>query len=215
LRIVLAHLALAACAAFAGMPAVAGEVFAGVGTTGVEVGYAAKLASNAGLHVDAEFLSLKRKFNDNGATYDTKLKFTVLGLYGDLFLNDNFRLSGGLVVGDRKVTGTGVSQGGSITINGISYTVAAGETIGVDAKFPSVSPYLGLGYGHGQASEGLGFYFDAGAVFGRPKLKLTPSAGVLAVATQDQVDAEQAHLQEKMNKLRAYPAIKLGLTYGF
>jgi hypothetical protein len=215
MRIVLAPLALAACVALASMPAAAGEVFAGLGTTGVEVGYAANLAPGAGLHVDAEFLSLKRKFDDNGATYDTKLKFTVLGLYGDLFLTDNFRFTGGLVVGDRKVTGTGVSQGGSITINGTSYNVAPGETIAVDAKFPTVSPYLGLGYGHGQASEGLGFYFDAGAVFGRPKLKLTPSAGVLAVTTQDQVDAEQARLQEKMNKLRAYPAIKLGLTFGF
>jgi hypothetical protein len=215
MRPIVASLTAAACAAFACMPAAAGEVFGGLGTTGVELGYAAKLAPNAGLHVDAEFLSLKRKFEDNGANYDTKLKFTTLGVYGDLFLTSSFRFTGGAVMGSRKVTGTGVSSGGTITINGQSYVVAAGDSVTVDAKFPTVSPYLGLGFGHGQASEGLGFYFDAGAIFGRPKVKLTPSAALLAAATQSEVDAEQAKLQEKMNKLRAYPVIKFGLSFGF
>jgi hypothetical protein len=215
MRPFVATLTVAACAAFVAAPATAGEVFAGLGTTGVELGYATRLAPGTGLHVDGEFLSLKRKFDDNGATYDTKLKFAALGLYGDLFLGESFRFTGGAVIGSRKVEGTGVSSGGTITINGTSYVVAAGETVTVDAKFPSVSPYLGLGFGHARASEGLGFYFDAGAVFGKPKVKLTPSATLLAQAGQANVDAEQAKLQEKMNKLRAYPVIKLGLTYGF
>jgi hypothetical protein len=215
MRPFVATLTAAACAAFVCTPACAGEIFGGLGTTGVELGYAARLAPNAGMHVDGEFLSLKRKFDDNGASYDTKLKFRSLGLYGDLFLTDSFRFTGGAVVGSRKVEGTGVSSGGTITVNGVSYVVAAGETVTVEAKFPSVSPYLGLGFGHAKEANGLGFYFDAGAVFGKPKVKLTPSAGLLAQAGQANVDAEQARLQEKMNKLRAYPVIKLGLTYGF
>jgi len=215
MRPFVATLAVAACAAFVCTPAAAGEVFAGLGTSGVELGYATRLAPGTGLHVDGEFLSLKRKFEDNGASYDTKLKFSALGLYGDLFLGESFRLTGGAVIGSRKVEGTGVSSGGTITINGTSYVVAAGETVTVDAKFSSVSPYLGIGFGHAKASESVGFYFDAGAVFGKPKVRLTPSATLLAQAGQANVDAEQARLQEKMNKLRAYPVIKLGLTYGF
>ena len=215
MRPFLTTLAAAACAAFLCTPAAAGEVFAGLGTTGLELGYATRLAPGTGLHVDGEFLNLKRKFDDNGATYDTKLKFAALGVYGDLFLGGSFRFTGGAVIGQRKVEGTGVSSGGTITINGTSYLVAAGETVTVDAKFPSVSPYLGIGFGHARESEGLGFYFDAGAVFGKPKVKLTPSAALLLQAGQANVDAEQAKLQEKMNKLRAYPVIKLGLTYGF
>lgn len=215
MRPFVAPLAIAASAAFVCMPASAGEVFAGLGTTGVELGYAAKLAPPVGFHVDAEFLNLKRKFEDNGATYDTKLKFSSLGLYGNLFLTDSFRITGGAVMGSRKVAGTGVTTGGTVTINGVSYPVAAGETVTVDAKFPSVSPYLGLGFGHSTASDGLGFYFDLGAVFGRPKAKLTPSAGLLAQAGQANVDAEQAKLQDKMDKLRVYPVVKLGLSFGF
>jgi hypothetical protein len=215
MRFFVAPLAIAACATSVCLPASAGEVFAGLGTTGVELGFAAKLAPAAGFHVDAEFLSLKRKFDDNGATYDTKLKFSNLGLYGNLFLTDSFRITGGAVMGSRKVTGTGVTTGGTVTINGVSYPVAAGESVTVDAKFPSVSPYLGLGFGHSASSDGLGFYFDLGAVFGRPKAKLTPSANLLAQAGQANVDAEQAKLQEKMDKLRVYPVIKLGLSFGF
>jgi hypothetical protein len=215
MRLFVAPLAIAASAAFVCNPASAGEVFAGLGTTGVELGYAAKLAPPVGFHVDAEFLNLKRKFEDNGATYDTKLKFSSLGLYGNLFLTERFRLTGGAVIGSRKVAGTGVTTGGTVTINGVSYPVAAGETVTVDAKFPSVSPYLGLGFGHATESDGLGFYFDLGAVFGRPKAKLTPSAGLLAQAGQANVDAEQAKLQDKMDKLRVYPVVKLGLSFGF
>jgi len=214
MRSIQLSMAFAACALVASPTVRAGEVYGGLGTTGFELGYAAKLAPHAGLRVDGEFLNLKRTFDENGATYDTKLKFSVLGLYGDLFLGQVFRFTGGFVVGSRKVSGTGVASGGTITINGTDYP-AAGESVQVEAKFPSVSPYLGLGFGHSQSSEGLGMYFDLGAVFGRPKLKLTPSAGLLAAAGQDNVDAEQARLQDKMNKLRAYPVIKLGLNYSF
>jgi hypothetical protein len=38
---------------------------------------------------------------------------------------------------------------------------------------------------------------------------------LLAQAGQANVDAEQAKLQEKMDKLRVYPVIKLGLSFGF
>jgi hypothetical protein len=215
MRFTLASLTAAACAAFAAAPAGAADIYGGVGTTGIELGYALKLAPNTGLHVDAEFLNLKRTYEEDGATYDARLKFAVAGIYGDLFLTDSFRFTGGAVIGSRKITGTGVSNGGTITINGVGYVVAAGETVTLDAKFPSVAPYLGLGFGHGGTSEGLGFYCDFGAVFGKPKVKLTPSAGLLALATQANVDAEQAKLQDKMNKLRAYPVLKLGLSYGF
>ena len=84
MRSIVASVSAAACAALVCLPASAGEVFAGLGTTGVELGYATQLAPAAGLHIDAEFLNLKRKFDDSGATYDTKLKFSNLGLYGDL-----------------------------------------------------------------------------------------------------------------------------------
>lgn len=207
--------ALAACSmALACQAGESGEVFVGAGTTGLEVGYAYKLSGALGVRADAQFLSLGRDLEKDGATYDAKLKFSTLGVYADYFLGSAFRLTGGVLLGTRKVSGTGVATSGTITINGTTYP-AAGESIGLDAKFPGASPYLGLGFGHGQASEGVGMYFDAGVALGKAKAKLTPSAGLLTAAGQANIDAEQAKVQDNLDKLRAYPVIKLGVSYNF
>ena len=207
--------AIAACAtALSAQAAESGEVFVGVGSTGFELGYAHKLGSDVGLRVDAQFLNLGRTFEKDGATYDAKLKFSTFGVYGDYFLGSVFRLTGGALFGTRKVNGTGVATSGTITINGTSYP-AASESITLDAKFPGVSPYLGLGLGHGQASEGVSMYFDAGVALGRAKARLTPSAGLLAAAGQANIDAEQLKVQDNLDKLRAYPVVKIGVTYNF
>jgi hypothetical protein len=215
MRPFLTLLAVAACAmSLSARAAESGEVFAGFGSTGLELGYARKVGADFGLRADAQFLSLGRTLEKDGATYDAKLKFSTLGLYGDYFLGSVFRLTGGALLGTRKVNGTGVATSGTITINGTTYP-AAGESIGLDAEFPSVAPYLGLGLGHGQSSAGFGGYFDAGVAFGRAKARLTPSAGLLAAAGQANVDAEQAKVQDNLDKLRAYPVIKIGVTYNF
>jgi hypothetical protein len=195
-------------------PARAEELYVGAGTTGFELGAAIKLAPHAGLRIDAEFLNLGRTFERDGATYDAKLKFANLGVYGDVFVTDSFRLVGGLLLGSRKVSGVGVATGGTYTINGTTYP-AAGESMTLDAKFPSASPYFGIGFGHSQSAPGLGLYFDAGVAFGRAKVKLTPSAGLLAAAGQANIDAEQARMQDDLDKLRAYPVVKFGLNYAF
>jgi len=215
MRRIVCPLAAAACAATVCLPAQAGEVFAGVGTTGFELGFAAKLGESTGIHVDGEFLNYKRTWDNDGVTYDAKVKFSSLGLYGNYFLTERFRLTAGVLIGSRKVTGTGVSSGGQITVNGTTYALQAGDSLGLDVKFPAASPYLGLGFGHADNGLGLGLYFDVGAVFGKPKVKLTPNGNLANTVNQSDVDAEQAKLQDKMNKLRAYPAIKLGLSIGF
>jgi hypothetical protein len=210
-----ALIAIAACAmALSAQAAESGEVFAGVGSTGLELGYAYKLGADVGVRADVQFLSLGRDLEKDGASYDAKLKFSTLGVYGDYFFGSVFRVTGGALLGTRKVSGTGVATSGTITINGTTYP-AAGESITLDAKFPGVSPYLGLGLGHGQASEGLGMYFDAGVALGRAKAKLTPSAGLLTAAGQANIDAEQAKVQDNLDKLRAYPVVKIGVTYNF
>ena len=204
----------AAATVLVNAPAAAAEFFGGIGTTGFEVGLATKLDGNKGLRVDAEFLDFGRTFENNGATYDTKLKFSSLGVYGDYFLGDAFRLTAGAVLGQRKASGNGVATNGTITINGVTYP-AAGESVAAEAKFPSFSPYLGIGFGHAQSSKGLNFYFDAGVAFGKAEAKITPSAGLLAAAGQTNIDAEERNLQDSVNKLKLFPAVKFGLGYSY
>lgn len=205
---------LIAAMAWSARPAHAAEAFAGIGSTGVEIGVAQRMGGTTGLRASAEFLSLGRDFERNGATYDTRLKFSSLGLYGDYFLGAGFRLTGGALFGTRKASGNAVASNGTITINGTTYP-AAGESVEAEVKFPSAAPYLGVGYGHHSSGKGLGFYFDLGAAWGKADARLTPSAGILAAAGQANIDAEQANLQESADKLKVYPVVKFGVGYSF
>jgi hypothetical protein len=206
---------LFALLSLAGLCAHAGEAYGGVGTTGLELGYGFKLQTSVGLRAEANFLDLGRDFNSNGADYQAKLKFQNLGAYVDYFLGDSFRLTGGVLLGKRKLEGQGVSNGGTVKINGTSYPAPAGEGVTVTDTFPDATPYLGLGFGHAQKSGGWGFYFDAGVAIGKGETRFTVTPGLVAAAGQSNVDAEQAKAQDKLDKLKAYPVVKLGLSYGF
>ncbi|HEX4913238.1 MAG TPA: hypothetical protein VFV51_04735 [Vicinamibacterales bacterium] len=190
------------------------EAFAGLGTTGLEVGLAERVGGSTGLRMSAEFLDLGRDFERNGATYDTRLKFSSLGLYGDYFVAGGFRVSAGALLGTRKASGNAVATNGTITINGTTYP-AAGESVLAEAKFRSAAPYVGIGWGHHPSNPGLGFYADLGVVVGKADAKLTPSPGILAAAGAANVAAEQANLQESVDKLKVYPVLKLGFGYKF
>lgn len=209
-----ATVSLLFAAALSAGPAHATEAFAGVGSTGFEIGVAQRLGNAGGLRASAEFLSLGRDFERNGATYDTRLKLSTLGLYADYFLGGGFRLSGGAMLGTRKASGNAVATNGTITINGTTYP-ATGESVDAEVKFPSAAPYLGIGYGHHQSGKGLSFYLDVGAAWGKADARLTPSPGILAAAGQANIDAEQANLQDSADKLKVYPVLKLGVGYSF
>lgn len=213
LRVAASSLLIAA-SALSPRPAQATEAFTGIGTTGFEFGVAERLGGTTGLRASAEFLSLGRDFERNGASYDTRLKFSSLGLYGDYFVGGGFRLTGGALLGTRKATGKAIATNGTITINGTTYP-AAGESVDAEVKFPSASPYLGIGYGHHQSGKGLSLYVDLGAAWGKADAKLTPSAGILAAAGQANIDAEQANLQESADRFKVYPVLKFGIGYSF
>jgi len=213
-RLLTASVLLVGGALFCASPARALEVFAGLGTTGLEVGIGERIGGAAGLRMSAEFLDLARDFERNGATYDTRLKFSSLGVYGDYFLAGGFRVTAGALLGTRKASGDAEATNGTITINGTSYP-AAGESVAAEAKFPSAAPYLGIGWGHHQPASGMNFYVDLGVVIGKADAKLTPSAGILAAAGAANIAAEQANLQESVDKLKAYPALKIGFGYKF
>lgn len=193
----------------------AGESYVGIGSTGMELGYGLKVQSRTGLRAEVNVLNLGRDFNSNGADYSAKLKFSNLGAYVDYFLGSNFRLTGGVLLGSRKLEGNGVTTGGSVIINGTAYPAAAGEGVTVTDKFPSTTPYLGIGFGHGQRSSGWGFYFDAGVALGKSDVTFAVTPGIVAAAGQANIDAEQAKVRDKLNQLKTYPVIKLGVSYAY
>jgi hypothetical protein len=208
-------LVLALSAALMSSVAHAGESYVGIGTTGFEVGYAFKLNGSMGLRADVNYLNYGRDFNSNGADYSADLKLSTVGAFVDYYPAGAFRLTGGLLVGTRKLEGHGVTTGGTVVINGTSYPAPAGESVFVADKLPTVAPYLGIGFGHAQSKPGLGFFFDAGAAFGKGDVTLTATPGLVAAAGQSNIDAERVKVQDKLDQLKVYPVVKFGVSYTY
>lgn len=206
-------LALSA-AALSSASAMADEGYLGIGTTGYGIGYAHKLDDNSGVRVEYDGMNYNHSVNSNGTTYDAKIKMSSLGAYYDYFISGGFRASAGLVGGDNKFVGTAQASSGTYTINGTAYS-AAGESMTFQAKMPDVMPYFGIGYGHDQVKPGFGFYADAGFLYGKPKVSLNASSGLVAAAGQANIDAEKQKLQDKLNKYSLFPVIQVGVSYAF
>lgn len=211
----LLSLSLASLLVVSALPAGAAELYGGVGTTGLEVGVAQPLSSAFSARLDLNWLHVTRSFNTSNIDYDAKLKASNLGVYLDGFLAGGLRVTAGALVGQRKAHGVARSMGGTIVFNGVTYPVSASDTLDFDADFPTVTPYLGIGFGHRANGAGLRIYADAGVAWGRPEVRLSPSASLAAKVNPADLAAEQASAQDKANSLRAYPVVKLGVSYAF
>jgi hypothetical protein len=190
------------------------EIYGGLGTTGAEIGVAQALSDRFSVRLDANTLRYGTHFSTNGIDYDAKLKATNGAAYLDAFVMGGLRVSAGALLGSRKYHGTATSLSGTVTLNGVTYPVGPGDSLDFDAKFPSVTPYLGLGYGH-RTGTGLQVYADAGVAYGRPKVTLSPSASLAAKVSATDLAGEQASVQDKADRYRAYPVLKIGVSYGF
>jgi hypothetical protein len=191
------------------------EVYGGVGTTGLELGLAQPVAASVVARIDINALDITHSFTTSDIDYDAKLKMSNVGAYIDYFVVGGVRLTGGALIGSRKVHGTARSMGSTIKINGVTYPVDATDTLDFDAKFPTVTPYLGVGFGHDDATPGFHVYADAGVAYGRPKVQLSPSASLAAKVNPADLASEQSSVQDKANDLRTYPVLKLGAIYRF
>lgn len=208
-------LVTAALLAISAMSASATEIYTGAGTTGFVLGAGSKLNDNFGVRAEGNYLNYSHSFSTSDVNYDAKIKFQDFSLLADYFpfSGSGFRLSAGAVVGNDKLSGQATGQSGTVTINGNQYS-AAGQSLNVSAKFPTVRPYVGIGYGH-HADKGLSFFVDLGVEYGKASVDLTASPGLAAQAGQANIDAERNKVQDKVNKLNAYPVFRLGVSETF
>jgi hypothetical protein len=184
----------------------AGTLYTQIGSNGVGIGYAASL--NKDWAVRGQYNTYKRSFSGDVGDFGTASALTMdlslqsLQVVGDWYPSDGgFRLSGGLVFNNNKVTIAGTGD-----VNGTSRTVSA------EVKMSdTVAPYIGLGYStKPKDAKGLGFNFDLGVMFQKPKASLT-AAG----ASQADIDAQTAKMQDAADKLKNMPVLGLGLSYSF
>jgi hypothetical protein len=186
------------------------------GTTGVGGDLGWNLAPTLDARVGYSALSFSHDLTSTDVRYDAKLKLSNLNAFIDFspFIGA-FRFTGGLIANNNKydLAGTGTSY----RINGRTYSASEVGLSGTVKSGRSLAPYLGIGYGN-VARAGVNFYFDLGIMFmGSPKVSLVASCGGSANCTQlrSDLNAEQARLQDDLNRFKYYPVANIGLTIGF
>ena len=222
-----ALLAIGMCtpmAAFAGT----GDIAIGVkgGTAGMGGELTVGLLDRLNFRTGYNAFNYKGNTTQSDIDYDYKLKLQSIPLLLDLHpFGGGFRVSSGVFINNNKVTSTAkASNISTITIDGVTYTLGAGNQIGsVTGKvdFNSTAPYLGIGWGNAVGKNShLSIIFDAGIMFqGSPKVALTANDVNLTAPQQAILDEhivqEEAQLKNDIKDLKYYPIISLGLAYKF
>lgn len=230
-------LALASTAAMADGLEVYGN--AGVPQVGVGVGY----GINERITVRSDFSTAFRyskDFHYRSFDYNAKFKNDKLNMMVDYFPfeSNGFRLTGGLGLGNTKLTATGHSDAGeqSFKVGGKEYKVNldGSDTLDAETKYPAVSPYLGIGWGHDVKRKNKGqwsFTADLGMYLGNPKTTVSINSSLrekliesqLGTQTREEataeldsrIEQEKHKIEDKVEKFKVVPVLMLGVTYRF
>ena len=203
-------------------PAHAGESYVEVGVPGVVVGYAMSVNQKLGLRADAGTTGdIKRTHSISGVGFDTKTQYSRLGAFADYFpFGGRFRLSGGLTLNQAKLDLNSRFDGSAaITVNGHDITPSASDYYNGQFKFPTLMPYIGLGWGHQARAAGMGFVADVGVSIGRAKF--TPNTNLVGqtyngyTITQADVDSKTAEVNNSIGRVTLLPSASIGLNYRY
>lgn len=190
------------------------HVYVGAGTKFV-AGAAFAFTNDLSLRLELSGLTPEQGNESyNGSTYLVSKNNTSIGAYLDWYPTDSsFRLVGGISINslNRSVNG----HGNNVVINGKRVNLS-GDAFNVEYKFPRVTPYLGIGFGHRNlAKDGWDFFGDLGMMLGKYDAVATTSViGTQGIQASD-VDAEMNNLRNSLYKWNFIPTATVGLTYRF
>lgn len=193
------------------------DIYGGLGLPGLyTLGYAHSMGDKWGLRGEySGGTSATTSGTDNGVSYNAAIKASRAGAYADWFpFGGGFRFVGGVTANDIKVDVNSVGTG-TATINGKPVSMV-GNYFNVQVKYPTATPYLGIGYGHhGNAGKGLGFYADLGVTFGTFTADVQTNLVGQAGITQADVDKQKQDMNDSLAGVKALPSVSLGLVYRY
>lgn len=193
-------------------------IYGVAGTGGIGLGAAYQTAPELVFRAEVAGFSRSVSTSEDGIDYDGKARLRTAAILGDYHLfKSPFRVTFGVNFKGPDARLQGQSNGGIVTVNGTNYVVPPGESITATVKFPSVQPYLGIGWGMGDLSKpGPIFGVDLGANFGRAKGNLTASNNLQLIPGFNADFAEQERkFRDSVSDLRFFPVIKLSAGYAF
>jgi len=203
--------------------------YAKTGFLGTGLGYFYGLTDNFSLRADFTHMKkFERDFSSGAVDYHASLDSRQFGVYGDVFpFGTGFRLSGGLHIRNLQAQAQGRPQNnGQIVINNTRVDFDPGDTLTGRVKFPTVAPYLGIGWGyHDAQASGFGFVLDLGVTFGRPsaslivsdglRAKLDTAAGSGSTTAAAELEGQRQKLDDTVGKFKVFPQVHVGVSYRF
>lgn len=210
------HLICLAALATLGTAAQAQDIYGGLGLPGLyTLGYAHPMGSSWGLRGEyASGLSSTGSGTDNGVNYNASIQSSRAGLFADWFpFSGGFRFVGGITANDHKFDVNALGTGNA-TINNKTVSMA-GHYFNMKLKYPTATPYLGIGYGHQVSTKGLGFYFDAGVTFGSFTADVSTDLIGVSGVTQADVDAQKQQMNDSLGGFKYLPSFSAGMVYRY
>ena len=189
------------------------------GTLGVGVEMSKLVASHLAARVSANYFNYTKTQSQSDISFDATLKAQSFAALFDLYPSARgaFHLTGGVITSPVKVDGTGVPTGTSYTVNDVEYTAAQVGTLNAHAKYPSLSPYAGLGWGTPARKNGrVRFVMDLGAAIGQAKVTMDATGALSSPALANDLQLQQEKVQKDLDKYgKVYPVVQFGLLFKF
>jgi hypothetical protein len=195
--------------------------YGSLGTQGIGAGVSIRVNETSALRLELNGLSVSKDFTEDGTAYEGKLKNTSIAALYDWHFSPapSFRATAGLVFNDGGIHATGTSgAAGTYTVGGTTVSASAGERVDVNADFRKISPYVGIGWSKVAKDKGFSVFGDIGAFYAKPdvRLSLSPVLGAAVNAADPKaLERETDKIQDRFDKLKWYPVLRIGLKYTF
>lgn len=206
-----------ALAASALAPAHASGPYTSFGLPGMSGGYAHSVNDKLGLRVEGSTTgSINKTDTASGIPFAAKFRYDRASLLGDFFLfSGGFRVTGGVTINRATLELRSRFNGATVTVNGKNATPSSSDYLNAQLKYPTVMPYVGIGWGHQAKPTGVGFTADVGVSIGRPKLSVDTNLVGQSGITQEDIDAKRDELRDDIGDIELLPSASVGLNYRF
>lgn len=189
-----------------------------LGTLGIGVQVAKLVTPHLAVRAAGTYFSFNKTATQSDVEYDAALELKSFMGVLDFFPSARgaFHLTGGVLANKSTIDATGVCTSGTIDLNDHSYTCAQVGSLTGSVKFPSASPYIGIGFGTPAKGSRIHFVTDLGGAFGGPTLSLASSNAGSNTQLAADVKAQRDKTQKDIDKyLKVFPITNFGLGIRF
>ena len=154
----------------------------------------------------------------NDIPYTANLRLQTIPVLLDYYpFHGVFRITGGVMVNENRISAVAGGGSGTYTINGDTYSAAQVGTLTGRITYRRLAPYLGIGFGSKAARHsGLSAGFDIGVLMtGSPQVALNASNPTNDQQLTKDVAAAQANANQKGSSYRFWPVIGIRVGYAF